>query len=139
MDHQDAAPGRGDVFRLGAEADAAHFEPEVQPGAEHLVVVAGDVGHLDAALRVSEDQPQHLVVLLVPMPGFPQFPTVDDVADEIHPLAADATEEVGQEIAACAARAEMDVGDEDGPDHDRIGQRLGGENGVHATLPSMAR
>ena len=46
MHDQDALAIGGDVLGLSAQPDTAHLELEAEPGAEHLVVVAGDVGDL---------------------------------------------------------------------------------------------
>ena len=93
------------MFRFLAQPDAGDLQPHRQPGAKHLVVVAGDVGDFGAAARVAEDLAQDLVMVLVPVPGLAQPPAVDDVADQEQFLAGCAAQEVGEEIAAAAAGA----------------------------------
>ena len=84
-DQQAAAVGRG-VLGFVAQLHPRYLEPHRQPGAEHLVMVARDVGDGGAGLRLLQDEADDLVVRRVPIPGFPQPPTVDDVADEIERL-----------------------------------------------------
>ncbi|MFN7633212.1 MAG: hypothetical protein ACK5PI_00615 [Acetobacteraceae bacterium] len=54
-------------------------------------------------------------MVAVPVPGLPQAPAVQDVADEEQPLALRPMEEIGGEIGAAGPRAEMDVLQEHGP------------------------
>ncbi len=113
------------MLGLLAELDAADLEAGVQPVAEDLVMVPGDVGDLGAAPRMVEHEAEHLVMAAVPVPGFAQLPAIHDVADQEQALAADTPEKVGQEIAAGTARSEMDIGQEDGPDSERGRARIG--------------
>ena len=104
---------------------------EGEPGAEHLVVIAGDVGDLGAVAGVSEDEAEDLVVGGVPVPGFAEAPSVDDVADEEELVAGHATEEVGEEVGAASPGAQMGVGDE----HGAVVRRVVARNkGVHAIV-----
>ena len=119
MDDQQLQPGRGHVDRLAADLDAGDLEGvrvlrRRQPGAEHFVVVAGDVGDRGAVLGHAQDGAEHAVVVGVPIPGLAQAPAVDDVADQEQILAAHPAQEVGEEIAAAALRSEMSVGNEHG-------------------------
>ena len=83
-------------------------------------MVAGDVGHVGAVPGVAEDEAEHFVMRGIPVPGFAQFPAIDDVAYEVEVLAAHAPEEIGEEIAARALGPEMDVGDEHAPETQRM-------------------
>ena len=98
------------------QSDAGDLEAAqgdwIEPGAEHLVVVAGDVGDLGPAARLAQDLAQHLVVVFVPVPGFAQAPAVNDVTDQEQMLAAGAPEKVREEVAARAAGAEMRIRNE---------------------------
>ncbi len=75
-------------------------------------MVAGDVGHLRPPARMLQDQPYHLIMGRIPVPGFPQPPAIDDVAHQIHLLAGNPAEEIDQEIAAATPRAEMQIRNE---------------------------
>jgi hypothetical protein len=50
----------------------------------------------------------------IPIPGFPQPPAVDDIADEIKVVAAALPQEIGKEIAAAISGSKMHIGDKDG-------------------------
>jgi hypothetical protein len=116
------------ISSLLAQPDIRDLEPQRQPVAKHLVVVAGNVGDLGARPRMPQDQPQHLVVMRVPVPGLAQPPAIDDVADQIQLLAAHAFQEIGEKIGPAAAGAEMHVGDEDAA----VAFAGSGNDGVHA-------
>ncbi len=114
VDHQQLQPGGGGVHRLARQPHPGHFQPTpgFQPGAEHFVMVAGDIDHLGAGPRVPQDQPQHVVVMRVPVPRPPQPPAVDDIADQVEIPARCLAQEIGQEIGPAPAGAKMRVGDE---------------------------
>ena len=140
MHHQQTLARRGDMHGFLAQPDAGDLEAaqgdRIQPGAEHLVVVAGDVGDLGPAARLAQDLAQHLVVVFVPVPGFAQAPAVDDVADQEQMLAAGAAEEVREEVAARAAGAEMRIGNE----YAAIERsRAGDDRGIHAGMQQIRR
>ena len=112
MHHQQPASIGGLVDGIAAQPDPGDLEPERQPVAEQLVMIARYVGHLGAIAGETENEPQHLVMRLVPVPGFAQPPAVDDVADEVEVIAGRVPQEVDQEIDPAAPRAEMQVGNE---------------------------
>jgi hypothetical protein len=70
------------MLRVAAQSDAANLEAYRQPVAEHLVVIARDIRDGCAGARLANDLAQHFVVRFIPVPGFAQPPSVDDVADE---------------------------------------------------------
>ena len=109
--HQQALAVRRDVLDFLAQADAGDLQPHRQPGTEHLVVIAGDVGDLGAASGETQDLPQHVVVVLVPVPGLAQPPPVDNVADEIQMLTGGAAQEVSEEVATGATGTKMRIRD----------------------------
>jgi hypothetical protein len=76
---------------------------------------------------VAQQQAHHLVVHVVPIPGFAQAPAVDDVADQEQFLGFEGGEKMRQEVAAAAARSEMRIGNEDGP----VGGLMRGGERVH--------
>ncbi len=82
--------------------------------AHYLVVIAGDVDDLDAPARQPQQLLHHIVVGLRPPPAAPEAPAVDDVADEIEPLAGEIADEVEQQPGLAAPRAQMHVRDERG-------------------------
>ena len=114
MDHQQALAVRRHVGGFVHQAYAAHLQVHRQPGTEHLVMIAGDVDHVRAIGRMLQDQPQHVIMRRIPVPGFAQPPAIHDVPHQEQPVAGDAGEEIHQEIAAAAARAEMEIRDENG-------------------------
>ena len=75
--------------------------PKFEPGelAEHLVMVAGDVDHLGAALGALQQAPDDVVVRARPVVALLHPPAVDDVADQVQRLAVDMIEEVDQHPA----------------------------------------
>ncbi|MEW5305777.1 MAG: hypothetical protein WDW36_008295 [Sanguina aurantia] len=76
------------------------------------VVVAGNVGDVDAAPRHRGDFRQHRTVVGVPpVPAHQRF-HVDDVTDQIKLFAAQLAQEVEQVARLAVGRAEMHVGDE---------------------------
>ena len=136
MDHQQALAVRRHMLGLADQAHAADLEPQRQPGAEHLVMVARHIQHARAAGGMAQDQLDHLVMHFVPVPGFAQAPAIDDVADQIEMVGAEGAEEMREEIASAAPRAQMRIGNEHrsigGPA--RPGQAMGvktGRKGVH--------
>jgi hypothetical protein len=80
---------------------------DAQEVAGGLVVVAGDVDHLDALAGHAQNLLHHVVVGLRPVPAALQLPAVDDVADQIEPVALDVADEVEQDLGLAASRAEV--------------------------------
>ena len=97
------------MLGFAAQFHPGHFQANRQPGAEHFIVVAGNIRHRRAATGMLQNQPQHVVMRGIPVPGFAQAPAVDNVADEVELLAADAAQKIGQEIAAATARSQMQI------------------------------
>jgi hypothetical protein len=85
---------------------------------------------------MAQDQPQDFVMALVPVPGFPQPPAVDDVAHQEQMLAGDAAEKFRQKIASAPARSQMRVGNEDAAIAEL--RRAGGWS-IHVRQPNTAR
>jgi len=81
--------------------------------ARHFVVVARNINDLGPLARQPEDLLHHVVVGLRPVPAAGQLPAVEDVADQVEPLALDVADEVEQELGLATLGAQMDVGDED--------------------------
>ena len=75
-------------------------------------MVAGDVDDAGALARLAQQFLHDVVVALRPVPGAPQPPAVDDVADQIDRLGLVMAQEIDQELGLGRLRAEMDVGDE---------------------------
>ena len=98
---------RHSVHCLLGNAYARKIKPGI--GAERIVVVAGHIDHLRAALGQLEETPHHLVVRGGPGPALAERPHVDDVADEVDPLALDALQECREFLGACAAEPQMHV------------------------------
>jgi hypothetical protein len=101
------------VFGILAEPDAGNLQPERQPCPEHLIVVPRNIGHLSATTRVSQDEAEHLVVRFIPIPGFSQPPSIDDVTDEEEMLAGVAAEKIRQKLAPATTGAKMRIGYKD--------------------------
>ena len=81
--------------------------------ARELVVVAGDEDHARAFARLAQQFLHHVVVCLRPVPGAPQLPAVDDVADEVWRLALDVLEKREQFAGLATGRAQVQVRDPD--------------------------
>src|SRR3546814_17416044 len=81
--------------------------------AEHLVVIAGDIDDVRAALGALHDAADDRIVPLGPVKALLQSPAVDDVADQVEDIAVDVIEEIEQQPVVASSRAEVDVGNPD--------------------------
>jgi len=91
--------------------DAA--KAQIQKIPEILVVVSGDVKELRSLARLAQQLLNDIVVQLIPIPGLPECPAVDEIADEIELVALVLSQKIKQGVCLCSARPEMDVGNED--------------------------
>jgi len=112
-DPQPSAVGQR-VHGVGHHVHAAEVVRHV--AACELVVVARHEDHPCALARLAQQLLHDVVVRLRPVPGAPQLPAVDDVADEVQRLALGVAQELEQGLGAAAWRAQVQVGDEDGTD-----------------------
>ena len=76
-------------------------------------MVAGDINNPRSPLRAFHHAPDDVVVRRRPVEALFQAPAVDDVAHEIHRVAAGMVEEIDQHLVVAAPSAEMDVADPD--------------------------
>src|SRR3546814_4930796 len=60
----------------------------------HLVVIAGDIDDVRAALGALHDAADDRIVPLGPVKALLQSPAVDDVADQVEDIAVDVIEEI---------------------------------------------
>ena len=99
-------------------------------------MVAGDVDQLGAGTTQGVQRLDHAVVREPPgRAPLRQPPQVDDVADEVQPVALQAGEEIGELRRMAMTRAEMHVGDEH-----RAPTLAGGGGRTHAgTSPAGCR
>src|SRR3546814_5721311 len=74
--------------------------------AEHLVVIAGDIDDVRAALGALHDAADDRIVPLGPVKALLQSPAVDDVADQVEDIAVDVIEEIEQQPVVASSRAE---------------------------------
>ena len=134
VDDQQLQPGGRHVDRLAADLDAGDLEGVRvlrwrQPGAEHFVVVARNVGDRRPALGHAQDRAEHAVMVGVPIPGLAEAPAIDDVADQEKVLAVHPAQEIGEEVATAALGSEMGIRNE----HGTVVEGAVGTNSVHAT------
>src|SRR3546814_1858936 len=101
------------VDRLFPDLDAA----EIHAGelAEHLVMIAGNIDDVGAALGALHHPADDGIVPFGPEVALLHPPAVDDVADQIERFRIDMIEKVDQQAIVAAARAAMDVGNPDRP------------------------
>jgi hypothetical protein len=69
------------------DPDATKLEPEPQPIAQYLVMIAQDVVHPGAPLGLGQYPAYHVAVALRPVDLLGQLPGIHDVAHEIQSLA----------------------------------------------------
>jgi hypothetical protein len=84
--------------------------------AQELVVIAGDVDHLGAALAHGQQPADHVAVRLGPVETAAQPPAVDDVADQIELVAVVALEKGRQVFGLAIAGAKVHIGNPQGAD-----------------------
>ena len=106
--HQQAAAIGGGVDGLQRDLHPAKGEAGI--GAQHLVVIAGDIDDARALGRQLEHAAHHIIVALRPVPAALQLPAIDDVPHQIEGVGLDGLEEIEQQIGIAARRAEVDVG-----------------------------
>jgi len=75
-------------------------------------VVSRHVVDAGAPLEHPEDAADHVARRIGPDEVAPQFPAVDDVADEVEIVGLEAAEELKQLVGPGKPAAQMDVGDE---------------------------
>ncbi len=113
MRHQQASAVRR---RVHGPAPHPHgWQRQAAEASHGAVVVAGDVDDLGARVPQGVQRLHHAVLRRAP-PGTPRRhpPQVDDVADQVQPLAAQPTQEGGELVGMAVLRPEVDVGDESG-------------------------
>jgi len=108
---QHPAIGRA-MGRLMGDAHAAKIKAHVL--AEGVIMVAGDVDDLCAALGLLEDAANDLIVGGRPVPALLDGPEVENVTDEIQPLAHDVLKKRRKLLGPHAAEAQMRIADENG-------------------------
>src|SRR3546814_9393945 len=84
---QQASAVDGGMHRLFPDLDTA--EIRACELAEHLVVIAGDIDDVRAALGALHDAADDRIVPLGPVKALLQSPAVDDVADPVEDIAVD--------------------------------------------------
>ncbi len=109
---QQAASIGGDMDGLVLDDDA----PEAAEGevAEILVVVAGDVDDTGPLAGLTQQFLDDVVVGLVPIPGAPEAPAVEDVADQIEEVGVRYLEEIEKQLGIAATGTQMDIRNPDG-------------------------
>jgi len=109
---QEGFTASGAVDGAVGELDSAEVQAGVLP--EGVVVIAGDVGDVGTLFGDFEQATNDLVVHHRPAPTGAEGENVDDVADEVEPLAINMLEKRRQFRGVRTAKAEVHVGDEDG-------------------------
>ena len=127
MDDEEAAAVGSLVQRPVGHDDAAEMGALEIP--QELVMVAGDVNDAGALARLPEQLLDHVIVRLRPVPGPPQPPAVDDVADQVDGVRVMVAKEVDQKLCLGRLRAEVEVGQE------QRAQASGRRRCGHADLP----
>ena len=122
--HAVAASVHADVH--GGKRDVDTGEALTGEAAQYRVVIARDVGHARAARGVAEDLGQHLAVCRMPERRQLDVFEVDDVTDEVQPLAGSRAQEIKQVRCLTVAQTQVDVGDEDAA---KVQARHGGGSG----------
>jgi len=108
----------GGVDGFAREDDAA--ETHADEMLDEFVVVAADVDDLGLFAAFAEEFLDERVVVIAPEPAELQFPTVDEVADDVEVFAVHHAEEFEEFADAGVFGAEMDIGDPDRAANDRL-------------------
>jgi hypothetical protein len=66
-------------------------------------------------MRHFQQPPDHLIMLVRPIPSFAQTPAIDNVAHEIQRIALDRMEKIAQQSCLTSSRPEVDVRDPNCP------------------------
>ena len=109
VDNQQVLALRGRVRGFGAKPDTPDFKAHRQPITKQLIMVTGNVSDLSAVSGMAQDKPQYLVVVIVPVPRFPQPPPVDDIPYQIQMLATDLTKKIREKVTAASTSAEVSI------------------------------
>ncbi len=81
--------------------------------AQELVVIAGNVDDPGSLARLAQEFLDDIVMVLRPVPGFLQPPSVDDVADQINRIGFVMAHEIEEAFSLASLGAEMHVGDKE--------------------------
>ena len=108
VDHQQAPSIGGDVLGLIDQLDIAQHQAGI--AAQELVVVAGDVDHLGAALAHGQQAADHVAVALRPVHPAAQAPAIDDIADQIDAVGVIALEKGRQVFGLAIPGAQVHIG-----------------------------
>ena len=113
MRHQIESTIRRFVDRVAGDHEPTEVNTAKVPDA--VVVIAGNVHNPYALAGHSQDFLDDIVVRLGPEPAGPQFPTVNDVADQVQRLAIEFPDKFQQQLCLTAAGTQMNVRDERSP------------------------
>lgn len=102
-------------FVNGIATDFDVAEVHARVVAQTIVVVAWDEDDACSLARFPQQLLQHVIMALRPVWSAPNFPEVDDVADQIKMLAFDVFQEIEERGRLAIAHSKMDVGNEYGP------------------------
>jgi hypothetical protein len=81
MDHQETASIRSDVLRLPHKSHACNFKPK--PIAENFIMITRDIDHLGPMTGHAQNEADDLIMMIIPVPGTPQAPPINDVTNQI--------------------------------------------------------
>jgi hypothetical protein len=81
MDHQETAPIRSDLLRLSRKPHARKFKSK--PIAENFFMITRDIDHLSPMAGHAQNEADDLIMMIIPVPGTPQAPPVNDVTNQI--------------------------------------------------------
>ncbi len=111
VNHEVFFPVRSRMHGLARHCHAA--EPHAHELLDEFVVVAGDINDRGLLAAFSQQLLNQHVVIIAPKPPELQFPTVNEIADQIQIFAIHFAQEFQQLAHPRMARAQMDVGDPD--------------------------
>jgi hypothetical protein len=128
-------------FPIGRSMDhlVRHHHPAKTHAGElinELIMVAGDVNHLGVLAAFAEQFLDEHIIVITPEPAEPQFPAVNQVADDIKIFAVHHAEKFQQFRDASVPRAEVDVRNPDRPANDRLTRNRIQVWLIHSLIPT---
>ena len=99
----------------GVSLNGYAVDGSVGPGSKTVVMVAGDVDDVRAALGFLHKVSKNVITIFVPRPFPSQDPLVDDVADEVNCFSIMRLKKGKQFSGFDTVQAEVPVGEEEGP------------------------
>src|SRR5215470_1807371 len=111
VDHQVAAAVGTEMDIALRDLDAAEVSAVIFT--QKLIMVARHVDHAGALARLAQQLLDHVIMGLRPIPGCPQAPTVDNVADQIDRVGVMIAQKVEKKLRLAPACAKMDIRNEE--------------------------